>query len=72
MVVVHVGANDMGKCSPKDLEVKFRLLDRMLKTGTSKVVFSDMLLVPHAGPASQVQLCALNGFGFVRHWKTLW
>lgn len=44
--------------------------------------FIEMLPVSHTGPAGQAEFCSLDvwmtqwyweeGFGFVRHWGTLW
>lgn len=81
-VVVHVGTNDVGKCSREVLEQKFRLLGRRLKARTSKVAFSEVLPVPRVGPERQSQIRSLNawmrrwckeeGFKFVRHWDSFW
>nr|GFB50161.1 hypothetical protein [Tanacetum cinerariifolium] len=74
-VVVHVGTNDVGKCSRAVLEAKFsravleakfRLLGRKLKSRTPKVAFSEVLPVPRAGPARQAELRGLNAW--MRHW----
>ena len=59
-VVVHVGTNNMGKCSREVLEAKFRLLRRKLKAKTSKVAFSEVLTVPRTRPARQAELRSLN------------
>ena len=65
-VVVHVGTNNVGKCSHEALEAKFRLSRRKLKARTSKVAFSEVLPVPHAGLARQAQLWGLNVW--MRRW----
>lgn len=48
--VMPVGTNNMEKCCHEVLEEKIRLLGRGLKARTSKVAFSEVLAVPHAGP----------------------
>lgn len=40
----------------------FRLLGRMLRSRNSKVMFSDILPVPCAGPARQAELKLLNAW----------
>ncbi|XP_053160636.1 uncharacterized protein LOC128348917 [Hemicordylus capensis] len=82
VVVVHVGTNDVGKCSREVLEAKFRLIGSILKSRTPKLAFSEMLPVARASTVRQAELrgfnawmrrwCREEGFRFVRHWDTFW
>lgn len=49
--MVHVGTNNVEKCSYVVVEGKISLLGRRLKARTSKVAFLEVLPVLHAEPA---------------------
>ena len=51
VVVLYVSTKDMGECSQKALDAKFRLLGKKLKARTSMVVFLEVLPLPRTGPA---------------------
>ena len=80
--MLHVSTNEVGECIRNILEAKFRLLGRKLKARNSKAAFSEVLGVPRAVSARQVELRSLNewmrqwcqgeGFRFIRHWGTFW
>lgn len=47
--LVNVGTSDIGKDWREALEAKFSLLGKRLKSNTSMVAFSEMLLVTRTG-----------------------
>lgn len=60
LVIVHVGINEVGKCSHVVLEENVMLLGRRFKTRTSKVAFSEVLPVLHTAPATQAHITSLG------------
>uniref|UniRef100_A0A8C5M2I2 SGNH hydrolase-type esterase domain-containing protein n=1 Tax=Leptobrachium leishanense TaxID=445787 RepID=A0A8C5M2I2_9ANUR len=77
-VMVHIGTNDKVSGRWKDLKNDFRELGSKLKKRSSKVVFSEILPVPHATVERQREIrevnawlkawCRKEGFGFLEHW----
>ena len=82
VVVVHVGANDIGRTGTKVLQREYEKLGAKLKSRTNKVVISGLLPEPRANwrrvnnikevNAWLKDWCGRNGFEFMGHWHQYW
>ena len=82
VVVVHVGAGDVGKMRTEDLGREYEKLGMELKSRTDKVVISGLLPEPSADGRRVDRIkevngwlrdwCGRNGFEFMGHWHQYW